>query len=90
VAEGFSYARRVTYIERVNVESKGNTPSRLLNYLDFSIDLNVGDLLKARSARRLWLGYSIHHRSGIFESGSQFGDIRGGSNYNTVYLQWHY
>ncbi|WP_197703379.1 MipA/OmpV family protein [Sulfurifustis variabilis] len=90
VAEGFSYVRQVTYIERTNLEDKGNTPSRLLNYLDLSIDVNVGDLLGARPAKRLWLGYGIHHRSGIFESGSQFGDIRGGSNYNTVYLQWHF
>lgn len=89
-AEGLSYARHVPYIERINLERKGNTPSRLLNYLDFSVDLNLGDLFKAPSARRLWLGYGIHHRSGIFESGAQFGEIRGGSNYNTVYLQWHY
>jgi outer membrane protein len=38
----------------------------------------------------LWLGYSIHHRSGIFSTSSAFGRISGGSNYNTVYLQYHW
>lgn len=90
LAEGLSYVRRVTYIERANMERKGNRPSRLLNYLDLSVDVNIGDLFGAPAARRLWLGYSVHHRSGIFETGSQFGRIRGGSNYNTVYLQWHF
>jgi len=37
-----------------------------------------------------WLGYSIHHRSAIFESAQHFGRIKGGSNFQSVYLQWHY
>lgn len=90
VAEGLSYTRQVSYIERTNLERKDNQPSRLLNYLDFSVDMNIGDLLGAPSAGKMWLGYGIHHRSGIFETGSQFGRIRGGGNYNTLYLQWHF
>ena len=34
--------------------------------------------------------HSKHHRSAIFETASHFGRIKGGSNYNTVYLQWHF
>lgn len=89
-AEGLSYSSQITYIERKEMEDKGYRPSKLLNYLDFSVDVNVGDLFNSRSAKRLWFGYSIHHRSGIFESNSQFGRIKGGSNYNTLYLQWHF
>ena len=63
-------------------------PSELMNYLDFSFDVNVGDLFRSERFSRLWLGYSIHHRSSIFESASQFGRIKGGSNYNTIYLQY--
>ncbi len=89
VAEGFSYANEVTYIESSELEEKGYKPSKLLNYLDFSLDLHLGDIF-GEKLDQLWLGYSIHHRSAIFESSSRFGRIKGGSNYNSVYLQWHY
>jgi MipA family protein len=88
LAEGLSYVTRVTHVEGSELERKGYRPSKLLNYLDLSVDIHVGDL--ARSLDGWWLGYGIHHRSGIFESGSQFGRIHGGSNYNTIYLQRHF
>ena len=89
VAEGFSYAKDVPYIEKTELENKEYKPSNLLNYLDFSVDLHLGDIF-GENLDQLWLGYSIHHRSAIFESSSRFGRIKGGSNYNSVYLQWHY
>jgi len=61
-----------------------------MNYLDFSLDINLGELFGLKDLSTLWLGYSIHHRSSIFENASHFGRIKGGSNYNTVYLQWHF
>ena len=61
-----------------------------MNYLDFSADVNMGDLLNKNSLSNLWLGYSLHHRSGIFTSTSAFGRIKGGSDYNSLYLQWHF
>jgi len=89
VAEGFSYAKDVTYIEKSELENKDYKPSKLLNYLDFSVDVHLGDIF-GENLEQLWLGYSIHHRSAIFESSSRFGRIKGGSNYNSVYVQWHY
>ncbi len=90
LAEGLSYVSRVPYVEQSEMDRKGYRASRLLNYLDFSLDINLGDIFNSSSMKTAWLGYSIHHRSGIFESSSAFGRIRGGSNYNTVYLQWHF
>lgn len=87
VAEGLSYIDRVTYMEAKSMEDKGYKPSNLLNYLDISYDVNLGDLFNKRDWDNMWLGYSLHHRSAIFESSSQFSRIKGGSNYNTVYLQ---
>ncbi|MEF1278236.1 MipA/OmpV family protein, partial [Vibrio fortis] len=55
-----------------------------------SADVNLGDLLNKNSLSNLWLGYSLHHRSGIFTSTSAFGRIKGGSDYNSLYLQWHF
>jgi len=88
-AEGISYIDEVTYIEQTEMDKKGYESSNLLNYLDFSLDLHLGDIF-GEKLDQIWLGYSIHHRSAIFESSSRFGRIKGGSNYNSVYLQWHY
>lgn len=89
-AEGLSYTSQITYIERTELEAKGYRPSKLLNYLDFTLDINLGDIFSSSSLKNTWFGYSIHHRSGIFETGSQFGRIKGGSNYTTFYLQHHF
>ena len=90
IAEGLSYTSQITYIEGTELEQKDYRPSKLLNYLDFTVDVNIGDIFNANSWRNTWFGYSIHHRSGIFETGSQFGRIKGGSNYTTFYLQHHF
>ena len=89
-AEGISYAKDVTNLEQRNMDTKGYRESNLMNFIDVSIDLNLGDLFKAESVRNLWFGYSLHHRSSIFETSSAFGRIKGGSNYNTLYLQYHW
>ncbi|WP_028771612.1 MipA/OmpV family protein [Shewanella waksmanii] len=90
VAEGLSYVSNLTYIEGSEIAEKGYKPSKLLNYLDFSFEVNIGDIINSQRMKNLWLGYSIHHRSGIFETSSAFGRIKGGSNYQTVSLQWHF
>jgi outer membrane protein len=89
-AEGVSYVDRIPYLEEKDMQEKGYRPSQLLNFLDFSVDLSLGHLFRVNWMEDLWLGYSIHHRSGIFSTSSAFGRISGGSNYNTVYLQYHW
>ncbi|PKF61706.1 MltA-interacting MipA family protein [Psychromonas sp. psych-6C06] len=87
-AEGLSYVSDITYIE--HNDDPDNPGSKILNYLDFTLDVNLGDVTNVKALDKLWLGYSIHHRSAIFESSSMFGRSKGGSNYNTIYLQWHF
>ena len=89
-AEGLSYVTQIPYVEKTELEDKDYVPSKLLNFLDLSIDMNLGDLFRAKSMENLWFGWSIHHRSGIFETSGMFGRIKGGSNYNTLYLQYHW
>lgn len=89
-AEGVSYSSEINHSERKRLAEKEYQPSKLMNYLDFSVDVNVGDLFSNSSLDQLWLGYSLHHRSGIFTSTSAFGRIKGGSDYNSLYLQWHF
>jgi hypothetical protein len=92
VAEGFSYVNNVTYLEEYDFTERkdyANT-SNFLNYLDFSLDINLGDVFKSSDLNDVWLGYYVHHRSAIFEKSSQYGRLKGGSNYNMVYLQYHF
>jgi len=90
LAEGLSYASKITYIEQTEMDSKGYRASNLLNYIDFTIDVDLGDLFNSKALDNMWLGYGIHHRSGIFETSSTFGRIKGGSNYTMLYLQYHW
>lgn len=89
-AEGFSYASDIPYVEASEMERKGYEPSSLMNYLDFSLDLNLGDLFQYIPLKKIYFGYAIHHRSAIFESSAHFGRVSGGSNYHTLYLQYHF
>jgi outer membrane protein len=87
---GFSYAARTSYIEEVEMAKKGYEDVKWLLYLDFSLEMNLGKLLRLAAMDDIWLGYSLHHRSGIFGTSSMFGRIKGGSNYNTISLQYHF
>lgn len=94
VAEGWSWVTDIPFVEDRELREKGYEPSQLLNYLDFSVDLNLGDAFGWLGAEetldRMWMGYDIHHRSAIFESAQQFGRIKGGSNVQMVYLQYDF
>jgi len=90
LAIGLSYASKISYIEQQEMDEKGFRPSNLMSYMDFSMDIALDDLFNSKSLHNWWLGYSIHHRSAIFESSSAFGRIKGGSNYNTLYVQYHF
>jgi len=89
-AEGLSWVNKIPFVEKSELEKKGYKTSKLLNYLNFSLDLNIGDIFGGDQMKRLWLGYSIHHRSAIFESAQQFGRISGGSNFQCAHLQWDF
>jgi outer membrane protein len=62
--------------------------SKLLLYLDPTIDLNVGDVFRSKSLRDAYFGLGVSHRSGIFGSAQLFNNVDGGSNYIYTYLEW--
>ncbi|AFU98846.1 MipA/OmpV family protein [Simiduia agarivorans] len=84
---GFSYAAQVPWQESDSVLEKNENDSPTLQYLDYSWDVNVGDLFRTDAARHCYAGYSIHHRSGIFGKTDVYNRVNGGSNWNTFYLQ---
>jgi len=74
-------------VERDEARRHDRNTSRLLNYLDVSIDVNLGDLIRVKPLGGCWLGFLIDHRSGAFGLIDIFGSVNGGSNYNTGYVE---
>lgn len=89
-AEGLSYAGSVPYIEKQKGEDKNRRTSHLINYLEFSLDVSLGDLFRVEKLRNLYAGLYVHHRSGIFASANLYGNVYGGSNVNAFYLEWEF
>ena len=90
VGDGWSWVTDIPFVENYELREKGYEPNRLMNYLDFSADLNLGDIFGGDTLDRMWFGYAIHHRSAVFGSAEQFGYSKGGSNVQTITLQYHY
>ncbi|MCJ0765910.1 MipA/OmpV family protein [Variovorax terrae] len=84
---GLSLAQRVPYVEVVSQAQRGRTTSRLLNYLDPTIDFSVGDLIGSRVLKDTYLGVGVSHRSGIFGTSNLLGNVNGGSNFIYTYLE---
>ena len=82
---GLSAAQRVPYTEVIS--QNGKTTSRLLSYLDPTIDISVGDVLGARSLKETFIGFGVSHRSGIFGASRLLGNVSGGSNYIYTYVE---
>jgi outer membrane protein len=85
--EGVSYAWRIPEVERQWARDHGENTHRLMNYLDVSLDLNVGDIIRNERARACTVGVVISHRSGVFGLVDIFGNVHNGSNYNTAALE---
>lgn len=85
---GVSYAQDVPIVEQRDQVRRGRNSSRLLNYIDPSIDVSLGDLIGVRSMHETYLGVGVSHRSGIFGSSQLLGNVNGGSNYIYSYVEW--
>ncbi len=85
---GLSYARLVPFVEARDQAARGRNTSKLLLYLDPSIDISVGDLIGVRSLHETYFGFGVTHRSGIFGFSQIFANANGGSNYIHTYVEW--
>lgn len=90
LAEGFSYIETVSNLEQREMDQKGYRSSQFMNYIDVTADFSIGDMFNVKELNEIYIGVGIHHRSSIFESSSAFGRIKGGSNYNSLYVQYHW
>ncbi len=85
LGEGVSYTDNILNVEKYEADSENDNNSKILNYLDFSIDFDFGRLVRYKPLHGTHIGWAIKHRSGIY---GLINDVkRGGSNYNTIYLE---
>ena len=63
---GLSLAQRVPYIEASSAAVGKDPSSRLLQYLDPTLDVSLGDIIGSRGLKDTYIGVGVSHRSGIF------------------------
>jgi outer membrane protein len=84
---GASYAQKIPSIELVKAQEKDRNNSKLLNYLEFTVDFPIDGIIKSKLARNCYVGLVVNHRSGLFESSDMLGQVTGGSDWYTVSLE---
>jgi len=82
--EGISYTTKLLQIEKLDAIEKNSPTSKFLNYLDISLDFDIGRLFRTKALEDLYFGVLIKHRSGVF---GLYNGVHGGSNYNSLYLE---
>jgi len=85
---GLSYAQAVPFAEAQSQAERGRNTSKLLQYLDPTIDVSVGDLFGSKKLHETYFGLGVSHRSGIFGMAQLFDNVNGGSNYIYTYVEW--
>lgn len=85
---GLSYAQAIPYVEAQSQAERGRNTSKLLQYLDPTIDISVGDLFGSKKLHETYFGLGVSHRSGIFGMAQLFDNVNGGSNYIYTYVEW--
>jgi outer membrane protein len=84
---GVSYANHVPSPEVLSQDRRERPTSKVLNYLDPTIDVSIGDIFGSERLRQTYFGLGISHRSGIFASSRLLGSVDGGSNYIYAYVE---
>ena len=85
---GLSYAQAIPFAEAQSQAERGRNTSKLLQYLDPTIDVSVGDVFGSKKLRETYFGLGVSHRSGIFGMAQLFDNVNGGSNFIYTYLEW--
>jgi hypothetical protein len=83
--EGVSYTYGTLYVEYQDALKNNGHTSNFLNYLDMSLDFDVGRLIHSQQLKYTYIGVLLHHRSGIF--GLINNVRRGGSNFVSYYVE---
>ena len=84
LGEGLSYTSDVLWSEYEEAIREDDDYSKFLNYLDISLDFDLGKLIRYKPLENTYIGWTIKHRSGVF---GLFNGVYGGSNYNTISIE---
>jgi len=84
LGEGVSYTTKTLQIEEEDAENKDSPTSKFLNYLDISLDFDIGKLFSLKELEELYFGVVVKHRSGV---SGLYNGVHGGSNYNSFYIE---
>lgn len=82
--EGLSLVNKNLESEVIEAREEGEKYARFLNYLDITLDFDIGKVVQYKPLEGLYFGYLLKHRSGVF---GLFSGVNGGSNYNSFYLE---
>ncbi|WP_455757495.1 hypothetical protein [Sulfurimonas sp.] len=85
--EGLSYTSSALWSEEKEATQENEKYSKFLNYLDVSLDVDIGKLFNYKALENTYLAWTIKHRSGIF---GLFNGVDGGSNYNTISIETNF
>ena len=83
--EGFSYTSSILQTEYLEAQRNSGKNSKFLNYLDFSLDFNLGKVVPLKFFDEFYIGWALKHRSGVY--GLINNVEHGGSNYNAVSIE---
>lgn len=83
--EGASYTSNILYYEKQEALQNLDNNSKYLNYIDLSLDFDIGRLVRYEPLKDTYLGVALKHRSGIFGLINNVSE--GGSNYCVFSLE---
>lgn len=84
-AEGASYTYGVIYVEKLDAQAHSDNNSHVLNYIELTLDFDLGKLIKFKPLEDTYVGAILKHRSGVF---GLINNVRhGGSNYDGFYIE---
>jgi outer membrane protein len=84
---GLSFAEEVPLAEQRDQALRGRGTSKLLQTLDPTLDISLGDLVGSAGLRDTYIGAGVSHRSGIFGNSQLLRNVDGGSNYIYGYVE---
>lgn len=84
LADGASYTTSILKVESDEAKEIDGATSKILNYIDLSLDVDIGRVTNLTVLNDAYIGVALKHRSGIF--GLINNVTRGGSNYNSIYI----
>lgn len=87
VAMGLSYAETLPAEEVVEFVETGKDSSRLLLYLEVSMDFALDRIIRSKFVEDCFAGAILTHRSGVWGGSDLFGGVSGGTDWAGIHVE---